>query len=193
MNSMLKITRVRQRSKGGVLIEALVSILILSIGLLGMAGLQVNAQSFQKTSWIYHRVSELVTDISEKVRSNPTGANANLYTYSKTYAAAKADTFTLNNCGTLGTACTVTQLASDDIATWATKAQTNIPVGAVLLSGDSNAGFVATVIWQDKESTTNPAICGGTELGAEWRNCCPSAASVSTTPGVKCYRAAFKP
>lgn len=175
------------------MIEALVSILILSIGLLGMAGLQVNAQSFQKNAWTLHRISELVTDISEKMRSNPVGVNSGLYTYAESYADVKADTFTLNNCGTVGTACTVANLASDDIATWVTKAQTNIPQGSVLLTGDINAGFVATVLWQDKESTANPRVCAAGDTGVEWRNCCPGAASVGGAAVVKCYRAAFKP
>jgi type IV pilus assembly protein PilV len=180
---------------GGVLIEALVSILILSIGLLGMAGLQVNAQSFQKTSWIVHRISELVTDISEKVRSNPTAADNGLYIYSKAYNTSRTETFTLTGCDTAGTSCTISQKAADDIATWVTKAQTSIPQGSALLTGGPTAGFVITLMWLDKESTGSPNTCSaaGTESGVEWRNCCPSVASTSGITGLKCHRALFKP
>ena len=44
------------RQKGATLIEALVSILVLSLGLLGMAALQLNALGFQKSSVAVHRI-----------------------------------------------------------------------------------------------------------------------------------------
>ena len=183
----------RKKTRGGVLIEALISILILSIGLLGMAGLQVSAQSFQKTSWVIHRLSELVTDIGEKVRSNPTGVETGLYTYSKDYETSKTETFTLNNCYSENTTCSVAQQASDDIATWVNKAQSNIPQGSALLTGGGTVGFVVTLLWQDKESNENPSVCVGTETGVNWRNCCPAVAAVGSTSGIKCYRASIQP
>jgi type IV pilus assembly protein PilV len=185
---------VRNRtSAGGVLIEALVAIVVLSFGLLGMAGLQVNAMTFQKSSWITHRVSELVIDISEKIRSNPAAGSLGLYTYTSDYSTGSAATFNSNNCNKVGTSCTPSLLASDDIATWVLKAQTNLPQGSVQITGNSTAGYLITALWIDKESTAKPDVCKGSETGVDWRNCCPSSASVADTPGVKCYRANMIP
>jgi type IV pilus assembly protein PilV len=188
-----RIPRKIDRQFGGVLIEALVSILILSFGLLGMAGLQINSLSFQKNSWVVHRLSELTTDIAEKVRSNPLGASLGLYTYTPDYATGKAATFTLTNCTNANTSCSAASLSTDDVNAWIVKTQDSLPQGSAQLTGTVADGFVATMMWFDKESTANPSICGGSETGVAWRNCCPTSANVSSTAGVRCYRARFTP
>jgi type IV pilus assembly protein PilV len=180
---------------GGVLIEALIAILLLSFGLLGMAGLQVSALGYQKSSWVTHRVSELTTDIGERIRSNAdTALIAGNYKYDSSYATGKAATPTLNNCRNTGVTCTGEQVAADDVAMWLTKAQTVLPQGSVLLDGDAKAGYVATLIWQEKDSTATPTTCTSSSSGIDWRNCCPSAASLSTTDvGVRCLRTFIMP
>lgn len=193
-HSKLIQTRAGQQ-KGAVLIEALVSILIMSFGLLGIAGLQTVALGFGKASWTTHRVSELVIDISERIRSNPVAAKLGQYTYTSSYATGSTATPTLINCHTPGTNCTAAQVATDDMANWLIKAQTILPNGSVHLTGDPQAGYVATALWADKDSTATPNICSATtdKTTFEWRNCCPSDASVSSTNGVKCYRAQILP
>jgi type IV pilus assembly protein PilV len=188
----MKKIRPHQRLKGGVLIEALVAILILSFGMLGMAGLQLSAASYQKNSWSLHRLSELTTDIAEKIRSNPLGANLGLYSYGQKYDDGKVATFTLNGCKAVGTSCAVDKLASDDVAQWVTKSQNLLPQGSVLLQGNAREGFIATAMWFEKESTESPNICTGTEANIDWRNCCPPAADVTGKTGVRCYRARFQ-
>jgi type IV pilus assembly protein PilV len=179
--------------KGATLIEALVSILILSLGLLGMAALQLNALSFQKSSAATHRIAELTNDISEKIRANPTAAKDGDYVYTATYTSAKSATMTSNLCRTSGVDCTTTNIANDDIRAWLMKSQTALPGGAVRLEGDVNNGFNITVMYQDKDfvdTSTGVAqssvSCTSATSGIAWRNCCPAAAAV--TGGVRCYR-----
>ena len=74
-HSRPSLTVPRQKlQEGATLIEALISILIMSIGLLGIAGLQLNALSYQKNAWSTHRVAEVTNDLAERILANPTGA-----------------------------------------------------------------------------------------------------------------------
>lgn len=186
-------SRILAPQKGATLIEALVSILVLSLGLLGMAALQLNALSFQKSSTATHRIAELTGDISEKIRANPTAANDGIYVYTATYSTAKSATMTSNLCRTSGVDCSPTNIAKDDIRAWLMKSQTALPGGAASLEGDVNDGFNITVMYQDKNfvdiATGLPqasAACTAATAGVAWRNCCPAAAAVPN--GVRCYR-----
>jgi type IV pilus assembly protein PilV len=180
--------------KGVVLIEALVAILILSFGLLGVAGLQINALAFQKSSWSTHRVAELSIDIAERIRANPVAAIAGNYVYTSNYATGQSATLTVTGCRSAGSTCTAAQIASDDIAALLTKAQTRLPRGSMQLTGDINNGYEITAIWRDKDYAEPPVTCSGTPSGVAWRTCCPSAAAVSTTDlGVRCARSVLIP
>ena len=184
--------------RGATLIEALVSILVLSLSLLGMAALQLNALSYQKSSTVTYRIAELTGDISEKIRANPTAAKDGLYAYSATYSTAKTATMTSNLCRTSGTDCTTTQIANDDIRAWLMKSQASLPSGAATLEGDVSSGFNITVMYQDKDfvDITSGAPqastpCTSASAGTGWRNCCPTAAAVPN--GVRCYRSTVIP
>lgn len=185
--------RLPAAQKGATLIEALVSILVLSLGLLGMAALQLNALSFQKSSSTTHRIAELTGDISEKIRANPTASKDGDYVYTAIYSTAKTATMTSNLCRTSGADCSTTNIANDDIRSWLMKSQTILPGGAARLEGDVNSGFNITLMYQDKDfvniatgAPQSSVSCTSATTGIAWRNCCPAAAVVPN--GVRCYR-----
>lgn len=195
---ILKMTTTANQQSGATMIEALVSILVLSLGLLGMAGLQLNAMSYQRSSWVTHRIAELTGDISERIRANPTGAADGNYTYTATYSAAKSATIPSNSCRTSGADCTTAQIAGDDLSAWLLKAQNALPGGAARLEGNPMTGFVVTALYADKEfinpTTGAPQasiLCSTAPTGAAWRSCCPDAASAPD--GVRCYRTNIVP
>lgn len=172
------------------------SILVLSLGLLGMAGLQLNALSFQKSSWAQHRVSELTIDIVERMQTNPVASQQGRYNYTQTYALSAVASLASLGCQTATTPCSSQQIASDDLSSWLQKAQQTLPGGAASISGDSTTGFVATAMYFDKDfrdAVTNTpstsASCTPTPTGNAWRNCCPASAAVPA--GVRCSRTPF--
>ncbi|MDT7515797.1 type IV pilus modification protein PilV [Rhodoferax mekongensis] len=176
---------------GATLIEALIAVLVMSLGLLGIAGLQLNALSYQKSAWSSHRVAEITNDIAEKIRANPSSAKIGDYNYTANYATSSAATFTLNNCRTSTSFCSIGQIAADDIAMYVTKAQQLMPGGAAQLTGSVATGFTATILYFDKDfvNPTTGALqtsttCTSTTSGIDWRNCCPAAASAPA--GVRC-------
>ena len=187
---------------GATLIEALVAILVLSLGLLGIAGMQLNALAFQKSSWATHRIAELSGDIGERMRANPSGALKNNYGYATTYSIAKSATLTSNGCRpappAAAPACSAAQIAIDDMSAWLVKAQKSLPSGAATLEGSSTTGYIATAMYLDKEfvdptsgAAMSSTTCTSAMTSIDWRNCCPSAAAVPN--GVRCSRTLILP
>lgn len=179
------------KQKGATLIEALISILVMSLGLLGIAGLQLSALSYQKSAWSSHRVAEIVNDITEKIRANPSAAKAGNYNYSSNYNTGSSATFTLNNCHTGSSFCSLSQIAADDISNFVTKTQQLLPRGAAQITGSSSTGYTVTVMYLDKDfvdpttgAAQSSAACTSGTSGIDWRNCCPTAASAPA--GVRC-------
>lgn len=181
----------KNTQRGATLIEALIAVLVMSLGLLGIAGLQLNALSYQKSAWSSHRVAEITNDIAEKIRSNPSSAKIGTYNYTANYATASSATFTLNNCSSITSFCSLDQIAADDLANFVIKAQQLLPGGAAQIAGSVATGFTTTVLYFDKDFV-NPATgalqtsttCTTTTTGIDWRNCCPPAASAPA--GVRC-------
>ena len=182
--------RPAKKQSGATLIEALVSILVMSLGLLGLAAMQLNALSFQKSSWATHRISELVIDASERIRANPQG----VYTFAKTYAVASVSSGvpTSNNCRGSGANCTVSQIINDDLSAMATKAQLILPGGAIRIDNMEPAGIMVTAMYRDKDfvnaagAPSASVLCSVAGAGVPQRNCCPDAAAAPT--GVRCSR-----
>jgi len=61
----------RQHQQGVTLIEVLVSLLILGIGLLGAAALQLNALKFTDSSTMNSQASFIAYDMLDRIRANP--------------------------------------------------------------------------------------------------------------------------
>lgn len=176
--------------RGATLIEALVSILIMSLGLLGLAGLQIGAMAFQKSAWSTHRVSEFTGSFGERIRANPKATDAD-YQYTSNYTTGKAATLTKLDCRTTGT-CTPSQVAADDLADLLQKAQASLPQGSMQVTGTIANGFVVTAMYFDKDflksdgTPDSSTTCSASTTGIGWRNCCPTVAAAPD--GVRCRR-----
>jgi type IV pilus assembly protein PilV len=187
----MSIPHLSRSQQGTTLIEALVSILVMSLGLLGLAGLQAGALGFQKSAWSTHRVAEFTGNFGERVRANPKAVDAD-YQYTDIYATGKAATLTKLNCRTSATACTPAQIAADDLADLLQKAQASLPQGSMQITGTITNGFVITALYLDKDfrksdgTLDTSATCTATTTGVNWRNCCPDTAAAPD--GVRCRR-----
>lgn len=69
----------QQSTQGFTLIEVLVSVLILSIGLLGLAGLQVTGLRSVNNASLYTQGTLALNDIIERMRANPVAVDANAF------------------------------------------------------------------------------------------------------------------
>jgi type IV pilus assembly protein PilV len=165
---------------GFTLIEVLIAMLLLAIGLLGLAALQTSTLRSNLAAYNHGQSIQLLYDMADKMRANnckpnlratppftcgyPTAsadananavANAYITTNSNTYAQGK----TLNSaCTTAGsTTCTPTILAGNDLIEWNNAIVATLPMGrGSITSTDNpvtvNSIFVLSITWDDDRS-----------------------------------------
>ncbi len=129
-----------KRVEGFTLVEVLVALVIMSVGMLGIAGLYVHSMQAGRTSLFRHHAVTLAGDVADRIRANPTAAAA--------YAGVGAD----NNCIDGGIDCTPAQMASNDILVWAQQAAATLPTGTVVIVFDnapSPPTYQITVQWNE--------------------------------------------
>lgn len=97
--------------------EILVSLVVLSVGLLGIAALYVESLKAGRTSLNRVTAITLAADMADRIRANPTAGAA--------YAGAGPGGD--NNCVNGAAACTPAQLAQDDWFTWGQDVLARLP------------------------------------------------------------------
>ncbi len=181
----------RRRQRGLTLIEVLVSMLVMALGLLGMAALQTTTLRYQLGSSERASIGVLLSDFSERVRANvgasTSGPSANYLRSGSSYTwsdLSAANPPTVPDCETV--ACTGDQLATYDMAQWLTSVRARLPQGSAIVSGSAGSGLAVTFVWFDKDFTGKPAQCSSTITGFGRQTCCPASLSASNTVGVRC-------
>ncbi len=116
------------REGGFTLIEVLVALLILSVGLIGIAGLQLTGVKNTRDAYYRTQAVMLAYDITDRMRANITGVTAGNY-----------DAITGSTTGAcLGTGgCTAAQMAADDVARWRADVAERLPGGDAIVCLDS--------------------------------------------------------
>lgn len=101
------------RQRAFTLLEVMVALLVLSIGLLGLAGLQVFGLKFGHQSYERTQTTLLIYDLADRMRANPQGVMSGDYTNPIPASAPtpSCETATL-------TPCSPAQLAADDLYRW---------------------------------------------------------------------------
>ena len=138
-------------NKGFTLIEVLIAVLVLSIGLLGLAALQANGLRSNFGSYTRSQAVILANDMADRIRANPTAATANLYDNINGPAGDP------NSC--LAADCTTAQIALHDTAVWYLNLQNALPNGTGTVTGNGTV-FTVSVMWDDDRSGAVGAGCG---------------------------------
>ena len=138
--------------RGDTMIEVLVTIIIIAIGVLGAAALQVTTLKNLSSSHSASVAAILAEDFSERMRANPDEAlNNNAYVHD---AAPEA----YPNCAV--DACTMAQLAVYDIGTWWDQITTVLPSGSAEVTRNAGTNtYVVTVRWDDDRSGSTGTNC----------------------------------
>ena len=126
--------------QGFNLVEVLIALIIMSVGMLGIAGLYVHSMQAGRTSLFRHHAVTLAGDVADRIRANPRALAA--------YGLAGAD----NNCVAGGINCTPPQMAENDIFLWQQQAVDTLPTGAVAVvfnGGPVPPTYAITVSWTE--------------------------------------------
>jgi type IV pilus assembly protein PilV len=135
-------------SKGFTLIEVLIAVLVLSIGLLGLASLQANGMRSNFTAYARSQAVILANDMADRIRANPTAAAL----YNNINAPA-------GDPGCTAADCTAAEIADHDTAVWYTNLQNALPNGTGTVTGNGTV-FTVSVMWDEDRNGAVGAGCG---------------------------------
>jgi type IV pilus assembly protein PilV len=132
------------RTQGGfTLLETLIALVVLSIGLLGIAKLVAGAVNANDSGYMRTQATQLAYELLDQMRANRPGASSGAYNG----APANA------NCATV--ACAPAVLAGLDLYNWQARVAATLPngVGAVVTAAGVG-GTVANIVvrWDDSQA-----------------------------------------
>ncbi len=148
-NTFAKNRRIPGRIQGFTLVEVLIALIIMSVGMLGIAGLYVHSMQAGRTSLFRHNAVIMAGDIADRIRANPRAAVA--------YIGAGAD----NGCVNGGVNCTPAQMAAHDILLWDQQALDTLPNGDVTIIFNNAVvppTYQITVAWDEPGENMNYSI-----------------------------------
>ncbi len=126
----------RQRQRGFYLIEALVAALILAIGLLSVAMLQIIGLRNTDSAAFYSQATTLATEVMDRMRINRSSALAGSYDIA------------------IGTAASGSSIEDTDLIGWKADIAARLPSGDGGVDCTTTAGLcVVTVQWDDSRAT----------------------------------------
>jgi type IV pilus assembly protein PilV len=139
-----------RRQRGLSLLEVLVAIVILSLGLLGMAGLQAAGLRTSQGSFYRAQAAQYADDMAERMRANLGQA--------RTYGLALADA-----------APTGTSVRDRDLADWLAKLR-SLPGGDGSVAIDLASNLVTITVQWDDTRAGGPANANFTVVTRLWNN-----------------------
>ena len=134
----------RAGSGGFTLVETMVALVVLAVGMLGIAGLYVTTLKSGGSAIFRMQAVNLATDLADRIRANR-GANV-------AYAGAAAN----NNCyGAAAVDCAPDLMAANDLFVWQQQ------VAAILPGGNATVGVPAGTVPFTYTITINWTESGG--------------------------------
>ena len=147
----------RQRKQDGfTLLEVLIALLVLSIGLLGLAALQTTGLRSNQMATMRTQATQRSYDMADRMRANQAGVDAQSYVQSTTSDIPSVAV----NCTTA--TCTSAQMVVFDKANWLTEV-TRLPGGRGRITRDASGAFVqhtVTIFWDEERTGATGTNCG---------------------------------
>jgi len=126
--------RSRRAARGMTLVEVLVTLLLISVGLLGVAALQLTSLKGNQEAYVRSQASALAGYILDRMRANPQAFRAGAYTVA------------MNGTGTANTT------AGNDLLAWQNEIDRLLPGGSTNAGGSiARAGNIVTITIQWSE------------------------------------------
>lgn len=138
------------RQQGVTLIEIVVTVLIMSIGLLGLAALQNTSMKLAYDSYLRTQAAFLAYDLIDRIRANP----------DTTYQLSPGATISAKDCFS-GDTCTPSDLRQYDLYHWKKQAETLLPDATLELEFDSAfSTYSMKLKWDDRYDTDTDQAAG---------------------------------
>ncbi len=146
-----------KRHSGFNLIENMVTLFIISVGMLGIAGMQLTALKVNQNSHYYSQALILGKDLADRMRANMVGVVNGHYDLGAGTLdmAIEINPFCQNTVG-----CSARDMAGHDIQEWWNKLEATLPVGNGFVCIDSTPSF-DSADYVGMAMDTVPASCDG--------------------------------
>lgn len=133
---------------GFSLIEVLIALVVLSVGLLGLAGLQATSLRNNQSAYLRSQATQLAYDMADRIRANQSDnknlANSTYVTILPVNAVIQSD------CASVGTSCTAEVMAQNDLYQWGQDIVNTLPSGTGSITVNAATQiFTVTVNWDD--------------------------------------------
>ena len=139
----------QKRQRGVGLIEVLIALLVLSIGLLGLAALQTQALKFNQGAFLRTHATTLAYDIADRMRANREYANLTGYAVGAGSVPTTPPTPTCEAAD-----CTPAAMAGYDLSQWKYALGQRLPGGDGIItsvSGSVSRFYTITVQWDNRD------------------------------------------
>lgn len=149
---MFTVTELHARplERGTTLVEVLVALLVIGVGMLGIASLYVTTLQAKTTSLSRMQAINLATDMAERIRANP-GAPAS-YAIATGAPAAAPSVVCVQTASTSATACTAAQMAATDLFDWSARVSSTLPgtvSRSIAQAGTNPTTYTITLNWSE--------------------------------------------
>lgn len=135
--------------RGESMIEVIVTVVIISIGLLGAATLQVMTLKNLNSSNTISLATMLAEDFGDRLRANKDAAAQ--------YVHNSKPSSTVVNCVT--TTCSNGQLAAYDISTWWDQVNNTLPEGKIEVTSPGTDRYLLTIRWDEDRNGSTGTNC----------------------------------
>jgi type IV pilus assembly protein PilV len=125
---------------GFSLIEALVSLVVISVGMIGIASLYGQGLGASRTALYRTQAVNLAADMADRIRANRAATTL--------YEGAAAD----SNCDAGDNKnCTIAEMAAHDLWLWQTQVQAQLPAGVGVVRVDTTTPptYTISVTWTE--------------------------------------------
>jgi type IV pilus assembly protein PilV len=154
-----------KQQQGFTMVEVLIAVLVMAIGLLGLAGLQLT--SLQSNQSAYHR--SLATMAAMEIADRMLANGGQLASYETGLGAPSS----ASSC--VGSSCGPSSMASYDLAQWkcslgkhnndgtcqALGVTGELPEGDGQIVDDGTGQYTITIMWDDERTGATGTNCGG--------------------------------
>lgn len=140
--------RIAAGQRGATMVESLVALLVLSVGMLGIAGLYVSSLRAERTAQLRTQAITLVNDMMDRIRANAQARGG--YDLSKVTPGVKSCV-----AAETPTPCKTEDLALEDLKVWTDAAKDTLPGGKGTVTYAAGGGvglpdtYTITVEWQE--------------------------------------------
>lgn len=139
------------KQSGFTLLEVLVAVLVLSIGLLGLAGLMASSIRNNQSAYQRTQATWLAYDIADRMRANRPVALASTALGTGYNTALGSPAVCATNPALAGS------MAAQDLAGWKNLLACTLPAGDGAVDVDANRTVTVTVQWNDSRGTGGEA------------------------------------